>query len=329
MAPYNASNRVHKTTVLSPNCIHNFTGTAADAFNVRDSADVSLGGGFISYESKIAVDISKVNETDWWTALPGGALGGVFDLCLESAVYLSLSGELEKMNFVNTNITLTLEMDANFEVTTINAERKDATKENLNVDYSQYVTAYECVENDLQNEATKEYSQGDDLKICVKSTNPNIVQVGKIQSLTLSQDDAPSEDDFDYITDGNPVSDEIASTDCDKNNSPNVCHADMQLLGRYFAVESPGDLTASGSVELTFESGRRLAVDVPIAGIRGGDLALEKPARRMVVETPEDSPFDVKVSLKSVDGSGSTNDFNGATLLSGMVAATGGAILMV
>ena len=45
-------------------------------------------------------------------------------------------------------------------------------------------------------------------------------------------------------------------------------------------------------------------------------------------ETPDDSPFDVEVSLKSVDGSGGTNDFYGATHLSGMVAAAGGAILM-
>ena len=332
LAPYNASNREHKTTVLTPDCITPFPEVVAEAFTVTNTEPMSLGDGFIAYNSTIAVDISKVNETTWWTALSGGALGGVLDVCLESAIYLSLSGELEKMNFVNTNLTLTVEMDANFEVTTIDAERKDATQENLDVDYSDYVTAYQCVESDLVNKATnQEYSQGDELKICVKSLNPAIVEVESIKSLTLSQEDAPSGNDFDYITDGLPVDDEIAATDCDTNISPNVCHADMQLLGRYFAVESPGDLTASGSVELTFSTGRRLTVDVPIAGgIRGGDLALENSARRMEQETPENSPFDVKVSLKSVDGSGGTNDFNGATLLSGMVAAAaGGAILMV
>ena len=104
----------------------------------------------------------------------------------------------------------------------------------------------------------------------------------------------------------------------------------MQLLGRYFSVDEPGDLTASGSVELTFESGRRLTVEVPIAGgIRGGDLALENSSRRMEDErTREDSPFAVNVSLKSVDGSGSVY-FGAASLtMSGLVAAAGGAILM-
>merc|ERR1712127_1089296 len=109
-----------------------------------------------------------------------------------------------------------------------------------------------------------------------------------------------------------------------------------QLLGRYFAVDEPGDLTASGSVELTFVTGRRLTVEVPIAGgIRGGDgdLSLENSnsARRMQQDKlPEESGFSgVHVSLKkSLDGSEGSNDFNGATLLSGLAAAAGGAFLM-
>ena len=103
----------------------------------------------------------------------------------------------------------------------------------------------------------------------------------------------------------------------------------MQLLGRYFSVDEPGDLTASGSVELTFESGRRLTVEVPIAGgIRGGDLALENSSRRMEESTREDSPFAVNVSLKSVDGSGSVYFGAASITMSGLVAAAGGAILM-
>jgi hypothetical protein len=102
----------------------------------------------------------------------------------------------------------------------------------------------------------------------------------------------------------------------------------MQLLGRYFAVDEPGDLTATGSVELTFPTGRRLTVDVPIAGIRGGrdDLSFENSARR-VEEIPEDASFDVKASLKPLHESGS--DFYRVTLMSWLVAAAGGAFLMV
>ena len=108
----------------------------------------------------------------------------------------------------------------------------------------------------------------------------------------------------------------------------------MQLLGRYFAVDEPGDLTASGSVELTFDTGRRLTVDVPIAGgIRGGDLSLENSARRSM-EEPEDGTFgDVKASLKPLDGtSGGSDYYYGASssLMSTLVASSVGcAILMV
>ena len=332
MAPYNASNRLHKTAVLSPNCIHNFTGTAADAFTVKDSADVSLGGGFISYESTIAVDISKVNGTEWWEDLPNaGALGGMFDVCLQSAVYFELpDGTTEKMNFVDTNVTVKVEMDANFNIASINAERKDAVKQDLTLDYSDYVTAYQCAEGIEGSEIVgQQYSQGDVLKICVKSTDPNIVQVGSIKSLTLSQTGTGAGGAFSYISNGDVADDEIVQTACDTSStSPlHVCHADMLLLGRYFGVDEPGDLTASGSVELTFPTtGRRLTVDVPIAGIRGssGDVA------RRMEETPEAASFNIKVSLEPTDGSGS-NFFYGATsaVMSGLVAAAAGTILMV
>jgi hypothetical protein len=322
---------------MSADCITPFpgTGTATDAFTVTDTQDLSLGSGNIAYNSTIGVDISILNTTGYLKALPGGGLGGSIDMCLESAVFFDLPGNVEeKMNFVNTNLTLTVEMDANFEITTINAERKDATKENLTLDYSQYVSAYQCTATDLETAITGEYSQGDELKICVTSTDTSIVQVGSIKSLALSQAAGGAGGaggaEFAYITGGLAVDDEIAATDCDKSISPHVCHADMQLLGRYFAVDEPGDLTASGAVELTFDTGRRLTVDVPIAGgIRGGDLlSLENSARRMQ-DTPEESDFPVvKVALKSIDGSG-TSDFNGATLLSGLVGAAGGVILMV
>ena len=316
---------------MSPDCITPFTGTAAYAFNVTDTPDVSLGSGYISYDSLIDVDISKMNNTESWTDLPGGALGGVFDLCLLSAIYFVLPDDTnEMMNFANTNITVTVEMDANFEIISIDAERKDATEENLTLDYSEYVTSYQCEEGSEGVElAGQEYSQGDELKICVKSSSPDIVQVRSIKSLTLSQAGTGAGADFAYITDGAVADVEIASTACDASISPaHLCHADMQLLGRYFAVDEPGDLTASGSVELTFPTGRRLTVDVPIAGIRGGrdDLSFENSARR-VEEIPEDASFDVKASLKPLHESGS--DFYRVTLMSWLVAAAGGAFLMV
>ena len=324
---------MHETIVLSPNCIDEFTGTAADAFNVTDTPAESLGGGFISYVSKILVDISKMNNTGYWKDLPGGALGGVFGMCLESAVFLMLDGTKEKMNFVNTNLTVTVEMDANFEIKTINAERKEASEEELTLDYSDFVKAYQCEEDSVGAELTgQEYSQGDMLKICVKSTNSDIVQVESIKSLTLSQAGPGAGGSFPYITEGVVADAEIASTACDKSITPaHVCHADMQLLGRYFSVEEPGDLTASGSVELSFATGRRLTIDVPVTGVRGGqgDLSLEKNSARLMEEKPEDGSFgDVKVSLKSLDGSGGS-DYYGSTLMSWLVAAAGAAILMV
>ena len=253
-------------------------------------------------------------------------------MCLESVVYFELPGGItEKMNFVNTNVTVKVEMDANFNITAIDAERKDAIKQDLTLDYSDYVTAYQCAEGSEGSEILGQYSQGDVLKICVKSTDPSIVQVGSIKSLTLSQTGTGAGGAFSYISNGDVADDEIVETACDTSTSPvHVCHADMQLLGRYFGVDEPGDLTASGSVELAFPTtGRRLTVDVPIAGIRGssGDVARRMEDTRT---PPEAASFNVKVSLEPTDGSGSSF-FYGATstVMSGLVAAAGGVILMV
>jgi hypothetical protein len=225
-------------------------------------------------------------------------------------------------------------MDANFEIKTIDAEEEDAIEDNLTLDYSKYVSAYQCSEGSEDVELIgQEYSQGDELKICVKSTDSSIVQVGSIKSLVLSQAGTVAGADFAYITGGVVADVVIASTACDTSISPaHVCHADMQLLGRYFAVDEPGDLTASGSVELTFPTGRRLTVDAPITGIRGGqeDFALEKNSARRMEETPEDGSFDdVKVSLNPLDRSGG-RVFNGASnLMAALVAVVGSAILMI
>ena len=198
------------------------------------------------------------------------------------------------------------------------------------MDYSDYVTAYQCAEGSEGSEILGQYSQGDVLKICVKSTDSSIVQVESIKSLTLSQTGTGAGGAFSYISNGDVADDEIVETACDTSTSPvHVCHADMLLLGRYFGVDEPGDLvTASGSVELAFPTtGRRLTVDVPIAGIRGssGDVARRMEDTRT---PPEAASFNVKVSLEPVRGSGS--NFYGATIvMSGLVAATGSAIIMV
>jgi len=329
---YNASNRVHDTSVFSRDCVTQFDGPAVGAFTLGNTDDVSSGDGFITYNITIEVNITKINDSTYWSPLSSGGLGGTFDMCLEEIIYFTLPDDtVEKMNFVNTNLTVTVEMDADFTIIGVDAERKDETKENLTFDYSQYVTAYQCTNTNLESETTGLYSQGDELKICVTSRDSSIVQVGSIKRLMLSQAAGPGAGaDFAYITDGEVVDDEIAATTC----AGTVCHATMQLLGRYFAVDEPGELTASGSVELTFDTGRRLTVDVPIAGgFRGGDLSLEDSARRMQKDKlPDESAFaGVKVSLKSVNESGGTSGcgFNGVTLLSGLVTATGSAILMV
>jgi hypothetical protein len=319
--PFNASSRTIYGYILDETCTSPF-----DPLLVH----LELGQNmmlepFTPYNSTTELNITAIREAgNIWE---GTDTSGTFKYCLRQDMVLEDAASYEIINFFENIVTVEVSLDASFSVETVKASRDEATQEEVNVDYGDYVEAYECVNDNLMSEATgEEYSQGDELKICVTSKDSNIVTVEKIKSLTLTQggsvDDAGAP--FAYITDGNVESAELAETACETSG---VCWADMQLLGRYFAVENPGDLTASGSVELSFPaSSRRLTVDVPITGVRGGDLALDNSVRR-IEENPQPEPFDVRVSLTSLVESGS--DYYGVSLVSGLVAAAGGAILMV
>ena len=330
LTSYNASNREHSTTVLSPNCVDPFTGSAATAFSITSSNDESLGNGFIAFNNTIEIDISKINGTEWFKPLPSGDYGGIIDLCLEAAVLLSLNGVDEKMNIINTNVTLTVEMDANFEGITIDLNRNDATEEDVSVNYSEYIEAYQCngaAPDSPLGVPLPTYTQGDDLTICVRGTDDGVTDVSSIKSLVISQAGAGASP-FTYVEDGSPVSIEIASVQCNQGNT-DVCVADLKLLGRFFSVDEPGDLTVSGDVVLDFGGGstttRRLGTSLKME--KNGDKSVsgDVSSRRMQEEIEGFTLVDIKLG-KSGDESSS---FDYGALISTLLAGAIGSVLML
>jgi hypothetical protein len=80
----------------------------------------------------------------------------------------------------------------------------------------------------------------------------DIIDVASIKELVVSQAGGTSSP-YTYVKDGSPVSTELAKVECGLG-STKVCAAEIQLLGRFFSVENPGDLTVSGEVVLEFGS---------------------------------------------------------------------------
>ena len=331
---YNASNREHSTIVLSPNCIDPFPGTAATAFSVITSDDESLGNGVIAFNNTIEIDISKINGTEWFQALPNGDYGGIIDLCLEAAVYLSLNGVEERMNFINTNVTLTVEMDANFEVVSVDAERKDADEEDVGVDYSDYIQAYQCDSASPDTPLVAPfptYTQGSDLTICIRGTDADVTDVSSINSLAVSQAGGTSSP-FIYVAEGSSVDLEVASVECDQGSTA-VCVADLKLLGRFFSVENPGDLTVSGEVLLDFGDGsssttRRLSKSMNLSSSAGGEGI--SSSRRRAREEEEIEGFSLKnIKLGKSGDESSSFFFFDRTIISTLVGALGVASMLL
>ena len=309
--------------VLSPNCLDPFTGTAATAFSVTTSEDESLSNGFIAFNNTIEIDISKINGTEWFKPLPGGDYGGIIDLCLEAAVYLSLNGVNEKMNMLHTNVTITVEMDANFEVIGIDADRKDPTttpEGGLGVDYSDYVeTPYQCdsaFPDTPLVEPFPTYNQGDTLVFCVRGTDEDVADVSSIKSIVASQAGGNSSPFF-YVVDGIPVDSEVAAVQCNQGSTGNVCVAEIMLLGRFFTDDNPGDLTLSGGVSLDFvTTSRRLDASLKL-------LEQESPSRHAQDEQIEG--FSLK-GIKLGKSGDESSSFSYGTLLSTLMTGAIGAV---
>lgn len=308
--PFNASNRVFDSNVFTSDCTSAFEGSASSAFNVTLSQPRSLGGGFIEFNISIGMEISKINETKYWTESNETLGGGGVDICVETYIVLPLD-DVEKMNFIHNKIGIFVEMDADFDVSEISVVQKEIEAIELAVDYSQYVEAYQCdpdyPDTPLSEELIPSYSQGDVLSLCIRGTESNVVEVSGVLSLTISQEGS---DSFLYIDDGEPTNIEIVSQICDQGTT-DVCVCEMRLLGRFFSSNVLQPLFVSGDVILEFSSRRILQDSSPTTMHDTETLII---GNRHMEEEPKSGGFELKVKVERSGDSSSSR-------LSGMPTA--------
>jgi len=146
-----------------------------------------------------------------------------------------------KVNFKNNILNISIPLIANYEVGEVRVGREDATKEDVNTDYSDFIIAYECDESYPYIKKTgTTYNQGDKITICVSDESSNIVEVKKFLDLVVAQED---KSDYNFIQNGRwnsrRNSDITAPVCVDSNTSKHrVCYAKIRALARFFSTEN-------------------------------------------------------------------------------------------
>jgi hypothetical protein len=275
--------------------------------------------------------------------------------------YIDGDGLTESINFYETNVTITVDLTANFTLVAISAERTSADSEAADFKLDYPVEAFICLDDNSEVLSPAALAQGSFLQVCVRIDDAIVtdnILVEDILTFVVSQ---PSGSATDSETITNAVADPLTDKVCRESG---ICNVKTQLLSKFFTETIPGDLQIDGIAILAFGRAslmpssaptttvRRLRA--PIRGLLTGDdvkafmAAQEKnnnnnnnvvsvvadSSQRMLQEGTGQSQFDLEVTLQggiegdSGDGedssSGGVSTIAVAAIVLVLLAAAGG-----
>ena len=336
--PFNASNRVVESEVLMENCTTPFVNSDS-FFNVSTTTPISeKADGFIKFNTTLDMNITALNGTEYWKPFADGSRGGYVEICVETCLMFSdaiLNNDPEAVNSVNNILNISVSLDVDFSIDTINVEREVATSETVESDYTEFINAYVCDASDPATPSTSPdpYNQGDKLAICVTTDNTggNIVQVDGFEELKVTQDGS---DDYNFVKNKlfNP---EITNIVCNSDlPDGRVCSAEIILLSRFFSENQPSDLSIEGSVYLMFNNGRvrerrNLLVNLPSSQKNKDDSIARVSSRHTEEDEEKQGSFSLQVGLspQSSDQSAASYIYGTATSLVSMAIGGGTTVL--
>jgi len=215
--------------------------------------------------------------------------------------YKDLDGNTESINFHETIVDISVDLTANFTLTSIATDRTAADAEAANAALDYPVTAYFCVDDNTANDPDP-LAQGSALQVCVKMDDSvtEDVYVADILTFVVSQPDGPASSSTNIAE---TATDPLTAKDCISNND-GICNVKTQLPSKFFTEPSPADLQVDGVAILAFGvPGRRQLVAVPIQqSLRKS----QRESRHLQDATTDDAEtsganrdFDIQVGLAS------------------------------
>jgi hypothetical protein len=341
---------------------YNFTGNLTDnkflevklfQNDCSTAADASLAFTNSSTLDELDIDLDIIQETISSSVhyQDINATAAVIGFCLRVDYYHVDDDEItESVNFHETNVTITVDLTANFTLTAVSAERTSADNEaaDLKLDYP--VEAFICLDDNSEVLSPAALAQGSFLQVCVKIDDAIVTEnivVEDILTFVVSQPGG-SATDSETIT--NALADPLTDKVCRESG---ICNVKTQLLSKFFTETIPTDLQIDGIAILAFgraslmpssapttTPGRRLRA--PIRGLLTGDdvkafMAAQQNNRdesgvsavsvaadssqRMLQDGTGQSKFGLEVSLQGIEG-GSGDDEDSSSGGVSTIAAT-------
>ena len=228
----------------------------------------------------------------------------------------------ESVNFHETEVTLTVDLTAGFQLTGITAERSAAMETGpLDADVTYDVIAYYCDATNAPLAEDPVYSQGDVMQVCVRVADDLIGQdiyVEDILEFDISQlenGSGPAATPTNAIDNGTP--DALTFYDCGADGRCNVMH---QLTSKFFDDTTPGSLQVDGVAVLAFgtPAGARRLQRVKVQ-MRAADEAEQRKLQ-------EGTTSDFGLQAELVGGAPAPESESSSSSNSGAIGIIGGAI---
>jgi hypothetical protein len=254
---------------------YNFTGTLTDRkfLDVKlykndciTAADASLAFTNTTSGDELDVELDIIQETIsdsvHYQDLNGTA--AIIGFCLRVDYnYVDGDGLTESINFYETNVTITVDLTANFTLTEISADRTSADSEAANADLAYPVEAYICLDDNSEVTNPEALAQGSFLQVCVRiddSVATENILVEDILTFVVSQPDSTTTNS-ETIT--NAVADPLTDKVCLESG---ICNVKTQLQSKFFTDINPGNLRVDGVAILAFGKASLMPSSAPTVG---------------------------------------------------------------
>jgi hypothetical protein len=349
---------------------YNFTGTLTDRkfLGVKlfrndcvTAPDASLAFVNTTTGDELDIELDIIQETITnsvhYQDLNGTA--AIIGFCLRVDYnYVDGDGLIESINFYETNVTITVDLTANFTLTEISADRTSADSEAANAALDYPVEAYICLDDNSEVESPAALAQGSFLQVCVKIDGDVVtdnILVEDILTFVVSQ---PGGTATDSVTITNAVPDPLTDKVCRESG---ICNIKTQLLSKFFTEINPGDLRVDGVAILAFgraslmpssaptvgAATRRLRA--PIRGLLTGDdvkafmaahqdrdesgvsvvTVVADSSQRMLQDGAAQSEFGLEVGLQGINGVPSDQDDSSSSSGGGSAIAVAVVVLIL
>ena len=179
---------------------------------------------------------------------------------LDFCVRVDVRKDSSSMSFVETKITLDLELSATFGVDGIVIEQDREDHEEVSVS-GFTARAWKCKNDGNYNEDNSPINPNETLLLCIRSNTPNAVEVRQVRSLTCEQHQTGSNKySVKAIDGGNIVNNDMTVVSYPTHTSyGRIAVVAMHVQSTFFVDPNPNDMSVFGKVllKLSNDGGRR------------------------------------------------------------------------